>query len=298
METLSLDPLVFSIKDFLSAYEADEIVRCGLATRPHMHSPHVRRETLATGQIKRSTVGNKAELISTRTSSNAWMSWDHSPLFNHVYKRGFTAAMVPYDVDTASWVRLGRVGCGAAGGHGRAAPRHLRSGVTERGEPAGAAVRTRSGAREDRALFIRSCVTDQYARDATQHYSDHHDWFDPRSRTYLGEPAIQKVPARRRCSPPAPAHPDDAAPCRDTTALRLSFCVSSSKLAPACARVLKRLCMQTCPTSRRAARPRSRGTTTRTCTTAAPTPRACVSSPARARRRFSTCERPPRRSTP
>ncbi len=31
METLSLDPLVFSIKDFLSAYEADEIVRCGLA---------------------------------------------------------------------------------------------------------------------------------------------------------------------------------------------------------------------------------------------------------------------------
>ncbi len=153
---------------------------------------------MATGQIKRSTVGNKAELISTRTSSNAWMSWDHSPLFNHVYKRGFTAAMVPYDVDTASWVRPGRVGCGGRRAGMVVEVPALRLGVTERGEPAGAAVRTWPGARADRALCLRSCVTVRFARDATQHYSDHHDWFDPRSRTYLGEPAIQKVPPCRR----------------------------------------------------------------------------------------------------
>lgn len=73
LEVVSQEPRVFIISNFLSAFEADQIVE---TAKPRLHN---------------STVGNKdgggARSSSTRTSSNAWISRETHPFYDSLYRR-------------------------------------------------------------------------------------------------------------------------------------------------------------------------------------------------------------------
>ena len=73
LEVVSLKPKVFIISDFLSDYEADEIMK------------------IAKPRMAGSTVGNRdgggSRESETRTSRNAWVSRDSSPVIDTIYRR-------------------------------------------------------------------------------------------------------------------------------------------------------------------------------------------------------------------
>jgi len=73
LEVVSLKPKVFIIPDFLSDYEADEIM------------------TIAKPRMAGSTVGNRdgggSRESETRTSRNAWVGRDSSPVIDTIYRR-------------------------------------------------------------------------------------------------------------------------------------------------------------------------------------------------------------------
>lgn len=86
LETISIEPRVFRIKNFLSEFEADYII------------------SQAKPQLARSTTGHgkNTRVDDVRTSKSAWLSRGHSKVMDAIYRRIGLATNIPQEIITES----------------------------------------------------------------------------------------------------------------------------------------------------------------------------------------------------